>query len=423
MTTASPTRTPGRPGASPTGRSLVCLLAGEGASYAGSSVHKVALPTLAVLSLGVTPGQVALLGVAATVPALVVTLPAGVLLDRFPLRAVLVTTDLAAVVVAAAIPAAAALDVLTLPLLYAIALALGSLSVLHRGASMAAIPLLAVPGKLHRANASFTAVITVAGVTGSALGTVLIALTGPARALIADAASFVVSACCALLVRPLAVPRRAPRGPQPMLDGIREGLHHAAQDRVLRPLFVTLTATGIGTSLTATLLAYHLLTTVRVGTTGLGLIMAAGSLGGLTGALLAPRLVCRYGAGTVLTVGFVIHALMQIPQAAADPGRAWLVILALGSYGQFAAATCVGTTQRTVQQWHTPEHLRARVQQTALWLSTGSGSLAALTAGGLAALTSVRTVMLTGVVVLLLFAGTLWRSPVRRLAARDEGDT
>ncbi|WP_434598487.1 MFS transporter [Streptomyces sp. A5-4] len=422
MTTASETHSPsGRPGGRPKGESLAFLLAGEGIGYAGSSVHNIALPTLAVLYLGATPGQVALLAFVTTVPALLVSLPAGVLLDRYPLRAVLVTTDLAAATVAAAIPAAALLGVLTMPLLYSIALALGSLSVLHTAASMAAVPLLAAPGQLHRANARFAAVITTAGVTGSALGTVLVSVAGPARALIADVVSFVVSACCAVRLRALPVPGRARVARRPMLEEIREGLRYSASDRVLRPLFLTLTATGIGSGLTTTLLSYHLLTTVRVGTTGLGLIIAASSLGGLTGALIAPRLVQRYGSGTVLAVGFIVHALMQVPPLVATPGPAWLPALTLAGYGHYAAATCVGTTQRTVQQWNSPPRLRARVQQTALWLINGGRPLAALAAGALAALTSVRAVMLTGILVLLLSAATLWRSPVRSLMAKDGG--
>ncbi|WEH37866.1 MFS transporter (plasmid) [Streptomyces sp. AM 4-1-1] len=396
-------------------------MVGEGIGYAGTAVHKVAVPALAVLYLNASTGQVALLAFAATVPALLVSLPAGVLVDRHPARAVLITTDLAAAAVALLIPAAAVLDMLTMPLLYSTALALGSLSVLHTAASMAAIPLLAGSRQFHRANSHFTAVITTAGVTGSALGTVLVATAGPARALVADVLSFVISAWCAVRAQGLPAPGQSQAARRPMLDEIREGLRYSAGNRVLRPLFLTLIGTGVGSGLTTTLLAYHLLTTVRVGTTGLGSIMAAGSLGGLTGALIAPRLVGRYGSGTVLAVGFVVHALMQMPPIVATPGPVWLTVLTLAGFGHFAAATCVGTTQRTVQQWYSPPRLRARVQQTALWLINGFRPLAALAAGAFALFTSVRAVMFIGILVLLLFAATLWCSPVRRLTAKDGG--
>ncbi|MFD4688411.1 MFS transporter, partial [Streptomyces sp. NPDC058219] len=216
--------------------------------------------------------------------------------------------------------------------------------------------------------------------------------------------------------------RGAPK--PPMLGEIRDGLRHCATDaEVLRPLLLALTAASIGVGLTGTLQAYHLLTAVGVGTTGLGAIMVAGSLGGFTGALIGRRLVIRHGAGIVLAVGFSVHALMQIPLLVARPGPLWLTLLVLGAYGQFAAATCVGTTQRSVQQWTSPTHLRARVQQTALWLSQGSMPLAALAAGALAALTSVRTVMLTGVLVQFLSVVAVWRSPLIRLRENDRAQS
>lgn len=195
---------------------------------------------------------------------------------------------------------------------------------------------------------------------------------------------------------------------------------YCASHPVLRPLFLALAVTGVGDGLAATLLPYHLLTNVEVGATGLGVIMGAGSLGGLTGALAAPRLVRRYGTGRVLLGAWLAFALMPVPALLARPGPAWLAILAVSGFLQWATATCIGTTQRSVQQQFSPVQLRSRVQQTSLWLTTGILPLTALAAGALTALIGIRTVMAIGVIVLLLPVGMLWRSPVRRLPTMDE---
>ncbi|MEU5136902.1 MFS transporter [Streptomyces californicus] len=384
-------------------------------------MRQVAVPALAVLLLGAGPGQVSNLAFAASIPTLVVALPVGVLINRYPLPAVLVTTNVVAAVFAAGIPVAATLDELTMTHLYMAALALGALSALYSAAAMDANRRLAGAGRLHRANSLYTATITTAGFSGTALGTILVSAVGPVRALAADAVSRLVSALCAVRLRGLSAKAGERAGRRPVLTEISEGLSHCARDPLLRPLCVALALTSVGAGLTATLLAYHLLTTVRTGTTGLGVIMAASSLGGLTGALAAPRLAERYGAGPVLVTAFTLHGLLQIPVLLADPGPAWLIVLAIAGFGQFAAATCTGTTQRTVQQEHTPPHLCARVQQTTLWLCNGTTPLAALAAGGLAALVSVRTVMALGVLILLLPAWVLWRSPVGRLGTTDSG--
>ncbi|MET8816099.1 MFS transporter [Streptomyces sp. NPDC004549] len=416
-THASPTRKADRTAEK---RSLTALLAGEGIGWGGSCVHRVALPVLAVLHLRADPSQLALLAFAAEVPTLIVALPAGAVADRYSLRTILISTDVAAAALVSLIPAAAVLDMLTMPLLYAVGFVLGSASTLHTAASMAAIPLLADdPKRRHQVNARFTQVITISGATGTALGTALVAAVGAAQATLADALSYVVSAWCATRIRALPVPDRKREERIPVLGQIHEGVVFSAHNPLLRSLFLALTASGASTGLIASLLSYLLLITVQVGTTGLGLVMAAGSLGGLTGAVAAPRLVRRYKPGTVLAYAWTVYPLMQIPLLVARPGIAWLAVLIAGAFGQFAAATCVGTTQRSVQQSVSPPHLRARVQQTALWLHGGSRCLSALAAGILATLTSVRTVMLIGIIVLLLSAWALHRSPVRRLSAMD----
>ncbi|WP_329008593.1 MFS transporter [Streptomyces sp. NBC_01601] len=401
-------------------RSLTALLAGEGIGWVGSCVHRMALPVLAVLHLRADPGQLALLAFAAEVPMLVVALPAGAMADRYALRTILISTDVAAAAVVSLIPAAAVLDVLTMPLLYAVGFVLGSLHTLHMAASMAAIPLLADGARRrHEANARFTEVITISGAAGTALGTALVAAVGAAQAILADALSYLVSAWCATRIRALPVPDRKREVRLAVVGQIREGVGFSAHNPLLRALFVALTAPGVSTGLIASLLSYLLLITVQVGTTGLGLVMAASSLGGLTGARLAPRLVRRCKPGPVLAYAWTVYPLMQIPLLVARPGITWLAVLIVGAFGQFAAATCVGTTQRSLQQSVSPPHLQARVQQTALWLHGGGRALAALAAGILATLTSVRTVMLIGIVILLMSAWALHRSPVRRLNAMD----
>ncbi|MGW3974638.1 hypothetical protein ACWEFD_35835 [Streptomyces ardesiacus] len=85
---------------------------------------------------------------------------------------------------------------------------------------------------------------------------------------------------------------------------------------------------------------------------------------------------------------------MQMPPLLAEQGPAWLATLIVSSSGQFTAATCTGTTQRSVQQWSAPLHLRACVQQTALRLSQVSLPLTALAAG--ATLVGVRAVNMKG---------------------------
>ncbi|MEW2626027.1 MFS transporter [Streptomyces sp. NPDC048106] len=109
-----------------TNRSFRAYWVGEAVTLAGSSVHGVALPVIAVLELDASPGQVSLLAAAATVPAFDLALPAGVAGGRYPKKKIMIGTNFAAAAVVSVVPVCWAAGVLSVPVLYAVALLLGA---------------------------------------------------------------------------------------------------------------------------------------------------------------------------------------------------------------------------------------------------------------------------------------------------------
>ena len=91
------------------------LWAAQAVSQLGTQVTLLALPLAAILVLDATATEVALLGAVEVLPFLLLTLPAGVWVDRLPRRPILVVADLGRAVALASIPLAYALDALTLP--------------------------------------------------------------------------------------------------------------------------------------------------------------------------------------------------------------------------------------------------------------------------------------------------------------------
>ncbi|WP_374777097.1 MFS transporter [Streptomyces sp. NBC_01310] len=397
-------------------RSFRAYLTGESTSLVGTAVHGVALPALAILHLKATPGQISLLAFLAQLPTFVLALPAGAVIDRHDKKTVLVVTNLVAATVVAVIPATAVLGTLSMPVLYCVALALGAVTVLHQAAAIAIVPQLVEPGLLQQANSRIGAAFGTADTAGTYLGTAVVALVGAGRAFALDSASYLLSAWCATRIRTAPAPPST-RARRRMAVEIWEGLVYVARTPLVRPLVLCLAGTGFGSALTSTFWAFHLLTTVKTGTTGLGVIMGVSGAGCLVGALAAPRIVRRFGPGRVLVAGFAMYPLMSVPLLFAGPGPFWLLVLAVAGGLQLAAAACAGTTQRSVRQQICPPELQARAQQTSTWLVTGSRPFAALTAGALAAATNVWTVLLAGAVVLTVPALVLWRSPVSRLTA------
>ncbi|MFZ3492136.1 MFS transporter [Streptomyces sp. 5.8] len=394
---------------------MTVYLSGEAASLVGTGVHTVVLPVLAVIYLHASPTQAAHLYLLSQVPYLVFALPAGAIVDRYRVKAVLIATDLAAAALVASVPAAAAFHVLTMPVLYIVALVLGAVTVLHQAAASVILMQLSDPGLLHQATARQEAVLGAASAIGLYVGTGILAVTTAARALAVDALSYLVSAWCTSLTpaHPTA-PARARR--TTLRTEIREGLRYVLRDPILRPLALCLGGTGAGAGVITAVSAWYLLTVIKVGPTGLGVIMGVSGAGYLAGALASPHLTGRYGPGRVLIVSMAVYPLLEVPLLVARPGGWWPAVLAVAGACQLAAAACATATVRMVRQLRCPPELRARTQQTATWLVAGSRPLAALGASVLAGTAGVWTTLLTGTLVLAGAALALWLSPVRHLS-------
>ncbi|WP_406378942.1 MFS transporter [Streptomyces sp. NBC_01618] len=158
--------------------SFAAYLTGEAASLLGTSAHAVALSALAVLVLHANPGQVATLAVLSQAPAFVLALPAGAYVDQHAKRPVLIGTDLIAAVAVAVIPLTALGGLLSFPVLYVVALIVGSATVLHLAAAISVVPEL-VPGPLlHEANSRVGGAFSLADAMGAYAGAGVVAALG-----------------------------------------------------------------------------------------------------------------------------------------------------------------------------------------------------------------------------------------------------
>jgi MFS family permease len=105
------------------------LWSAQGISAFGSQITLVALPLVAILTLGASTFEVAVLTGLELVPFVLLGIPAGVWVDRLRRRPILVATDVGRGLSLISIPLAYALDALTLPHLYAVAVVNGVLTV------------------------------------------------------------------------------------------------------------------------------------------------------------------------------------------------------------------------------------------------------------------------------------------------------
>jgi MFS family permease len=362
---------------------------GQTSSKLGSSVTSVALPLVAVATLGASTFQVALLSAAAWVPWLIIGLPAGAWVDRLPRRPVMVLADLISLLLFLSVPVAAWLDVLTIGQLLAVALGAGTASVFFQTSYQVYLPALLRPQELPEGNAKLQGTESAAQVVGPGLAGLLAQLVGAATAVLADALSFLVSALCLLSIR-TREPRPAPdRRRETLRRQISAGIRFVVRDPYLRVLTVSGAAGNIALIGYQAIVVVFLVREVGVSPGLVGVLIALTSVGGVAGAALATRVGRRFGTarGVLLCqLGTAPFGLL-IPFTAPGPRLAFLVV---GGMVVVAGIVAGNVIKGSFRQAYTPHHLLGRVTTSMQLLNLGAIPFGALLAGALGTALGVR---------------------------------
>ncbi|MEV4459462.1 MFS transporter [Microbispora sp. NPDC049633] len=382
-------------------------------SSLGDGVTHAALPLLA-LTLTRDPMALAVVTAAGTLPWLLFGVLGGALVDRWDRRRTMWVTDAARAVLLAVPAAAAALDVLSIPLLAVVAFLLALGGLLFDTAATAYLPDLLGrdPALLERANARLRGAQTAAsGFAGPPAGSALLAL-GRSVPLLADAVSFALSA---LLVRSLpAVPRPGASARESLLRQARAGASYVFRDRLLLGLALRPAVGNIAFLGVETVLALFARERLGVGAFGFGLLLSAEAAGGLLGAGIASLLGRRLGTGTALTCTATIEGLAILGLASAP--NTYVAGIALAVCGAGMGATMV--LGPSLRQAIVPAHLMGRVASTSRMLAMCAAPFGAFLGGWLADTYDLRTPLYAAAGLLLtMTAVTATMTSNRRVEA------
>ena len=392
------------------------LWAGQTISQVGAQVTFLALPLVAVVTLEATPFEMGLLTAAEAVPALLVGLHAGAIVDRHRRRPILVGGDLGRAALLALVPLAWALGALSMPLLYAVVLAIGLLNLFFDVAYQAFLPTIVPRERLVEGNGKLELSRTAAEVAGPGLAGGLVQLLTAPVALLLDACSYVASGLLIAWIKVAeSLPDRASR-PTRLLDEIREGLGVVLGDPRLRAL---LGGRGIFMFFNEMLEAVFVLYIARslgVGPALLGAIFAVGGAGFVVGALLPERVAHRIGVGPALAGAVAIVGLSDLLVPLAEGSR-WVVVplLTVAQFFFGIGLTVFNVNQVSLRQAIVPDRLRGRAGGTTRFLTSALVPLGALLGGLLGEVIGLRETLTLAAIGELLAALWLWRSPLRSL--------
>jgi predicted MFS family arabinose efflux permease len=397
-------------------RDFRALMAAFAVSSIGTKVAREAVPLTAVLVLQAGPGALSLLGMAATLPVLVLGLFAGVWVDRRRRRPLMIAADLLRFLAVVSIPIAAWCNLLTMTQLLAVVVAVAALSLLFLAADTAYLPSLVEADRLAKANAARETIDATAEIVGPPIGGVLVqVLTAPA-ALLIDAISYLVSALFLFRMthaEPVVPP---PTERRRTLHEIAEGLHTLWYQPILRPLLL---ARAIRTFFGGMFGPFYVLYVIRhlgVSPAMMGVLIACGGLAALAGAALVPWLNARVPAGPGLIGAFAIKAigLACLPLAGLLPMLV-LPVLVLQQVLQDSVTSYFAVNERTLRQKLVPNRQLGRVAATLAVVNDGPVPLGALIAGLLVQIVSLETVLWIAVAGYALSPVVALLSPVRSL--------
>jgi predicted MFS family arabinose efflux permease len=378
---------PRRPGGLIRQRNFRLLWFGETVSGAGNALALVVVPLLAVTVLRASTFAVAALTAAAYLPWLVIGLPAGAWADRWPARPLMIGCDVISALLYASLPVAAWLGVLTTGQVVVVVLLAGAANVFFTTAYQVCLPALVTPAELVAGNARLQGGASAAAIGGRGLAGLAAQAVGPAAALLANAASFVVSALCLLRIRPAAPdPSTAPHLAGRRTSSIRaeawQGICFVARDPYLRAMTLYAAVANLAYTGNLALVVVFLVRVVGLGSAAVGLLLAAGGIGGVLGAVAAPRLTRAFGAARTLVLASLAAGLSGLLIPLTGPGPR-LACYAAGSALIAGGISVANVIAGSFRQEYCPPAMLGRASASMRFLAYGMIPLGALLAGAL----------------------------------------
>ena len=354
---------------------FVKLWAGETVSQFGTQITFLALPLIAATTLNVTPFEFGMLATIEFLPFIVLSLPAGVWVDRLRRRPILIAGDIVRAVSLGSIPIAFAFDALTIWQLYAVGFVNGCATVFFDVAYQSYLPALVDRNQIVEGNAKLETSRSAAQITGPGAAGVLVGVVTAPFAILLDAISFVVSAVFLVGIRkhePSPTPQLDASGRRPsMRTEIMEGLRYVGGHRYLRNIAATTGSSNFFGNIAQAIFILYLVRELAFTPELIGLAFSLGAVGFLIGALSASRIANLLGVGPTIVASALIFGPSVLLIAIAPRDAALPFIAASGFLNGFGGAV-YNINQVSLRQAITPERMQGRMNATMRFIVWGA---------------------------------------------------
>jgi MFS family permease len=396
------------------------LWSAETVSQFGTQISQLALPLAAIDVIHASAFEVAALTTAEFLPFLLVSLPAGVWVDRLPRRPILIAGDLARAALLASIPIAYFFDALTIWQLYGVGFLAGIATVFFDIAYQSYLPALVERHQIIDGNAKLEISRSAAQTGGPGVAGLLIGLLKAPPAILIDAVSYFASALFIFGIRKpeTSLKERAPR--RKMRVELREGLSYVLRHPYLKNIAACTALFNFFGTLGYAVLLVFARRELHLGPAAIGLAFTIGSLGAMLAAFTANPIANRLGVGRTIILASVIGGPTLLIVPFAPHGQAALAVIVPALLVGTFTNVVYNIAQVSLRQAITPERIQGRMNSVMRFIVWGTIPLGSLTGGTLASQIGLKeTLIISGAGCCLPFLPVLF-SPVRSVREMPE---
>jgi MFS family permease len=381
---------------------------GQTVSLIGTWMQQVGQGWLA-LQLSNSAFIVGLVSAAASLPVLLFSLYAGVLVDRLDKLRIVTIAQVLLSIEAAVLWWAVWSGHINIPLLVALAGINGMISSVEIPARQSLIVELVGRADIVDAVALNSGGFNLARIIGPSLAAGVIAGAGLAWCFGINALSYIAVIGCLVAIKLPKFVRAMGRG-NPLRE-FREGIGYIRSRREITGLIGVIAVYSIFGFQYLTLMPVIARDVLHTNASGYGLLVTFVGIGAVFGALALAALSARVKRGKLFTVSaFSFAGLVLLFSVVNDRGVASGVLLFLGLTMLINGALANGILQSSV-----PDELRGRVMAAYVFVYVGFTPIGSLIAGAVARVTSVQWAIGSGGVIMLVYAAfAFWKVPELR---------
>ncbi len=358
-------------------------------SNLGAQLTMIVLPLTAVVLLHASPTQMGLLGAMELLPFVVLSLPAGVYLDRIRKLPVYIAGELLMAAMLVSVPIAWKLDLLSMGWLYVVGIGAGVVYTVAGSASQIVLTQLVGRDQLVKAHAQNAIACSTAEVIGPGIAGLLIKLLGGPLTLLADC---ILVLCSALMLKGLRIQEKLTPSQHTHFWGqLQAGLAFVRSQPVLIHSALVVGAWQFFAQMAMSIQVIYAIRELGMSEEHLSMSYVALGVGSIAVGLTGPRLGKAIGPGPALLLGVGLTGLGWLQLALFKDQIPAVVGFALMLMGFAAGATLLFINFLAIRQSVTPSPMLGRMTTTMRWLILLPAGPGALLGGWLGEHTAMST--------------------------------